>query len=204
MRKLYLFILLIAAQGAKAQDSTWARAEAKPSSFWEIGVLGGVSTHSEFIANTENTISPVYGVRIARHSNRFMFGVGYDAQTFALKTTQEGWPSETYKYANPQHTFYIFGNRVIRKGWGDYHIGLALGYSSGKSEDSKGFSRYESSKGMVAGLNIGATYHLFSKVSAAIEVNPKAYLLKFEKDNNKTETARVLTAPVQLGFKFRF
>lgn len=205
MRKLFCFLFVLFTYKGLAQDTVSKSKKFIP--YWEAGAGVGLGVNSEFVANTENVIVPVVSVKFARHSKRFMLGAGYDAQSFTLKNTAEGMPSEKFRFGNPQHSFYLLANYVHRTGWGYFLGGISVGYSAGTAQGKADFGRYTSSKGWMGGVNLGAVYQIGGRIGVSLEVTPRVHMLRFDFINNqgkaRSDNHRVTVLPVVAGLRFR-
>lgn len=178
--------------------------------YWSLSAGVGMSINSQFIANTENTPSVFSGFRLLRQHQVFSYGIGYDAQVLALKSSASNNSGLIYKYGNPLYS--IFGLVEMRKAktWGNLYIRVLAGYAFGKTEETSDFtkfSKYTSSKGYFVGGILGIEKNARNNFSLFMEFEPKIYMLDFEYTKSgveKTAIHTVLVLPVLVGLKYSF
>jgi hypothetical protein len=112
-------------------------------------------------------------------------------------------------FGNPQHSLYVFADKVWRKQNTYIYAGLLAGLSFGKacSHDTLSeFTSYESSKGYVLGGHIGITYKMNKQWNLFAEFEPKVYGINFAyTQNGVSQTSvpfRIKAFPFLVGFKY--
>ena len=179
--------------------------------YWTFSLAYGKGLNSEFIPQTENVWASNISIRAGKQHPKYILGIGYDAQTLALRNTASGTTmyNEIKHFGNPQHSFYGFADKIKRLKKVTIYYGVLAGICSGKSDavdSTSQFMMYESSKGYVIGAHLGLVKKMKKNWSLFFEFEPKLYGVNFDfKNKNGSEKSvdfRIKTFPIMVGVQY--